>query len=164
MVVLPLGIVSGQDYEAPDWNQNWHQWRGPQANGVAPLCDPPVQWDKNTNVKWKAEIPGQGASNETRQILAVRGYVRLIGLSNERPAEDTLKMYKAAMEVAHQPDEKKLVLSGVSNVPSRNVLEFVERYLEDGQIKAEAKIAYEKISDLLKTGLRRRTAPRLQNR
>lgn len=109
----------------------------------------------------------KGNSNEARQILAVRGYVRLIGLSNERPAEDTLKMYKAAMEVAHRPDEKKLVLSGVSNVPSRNALEFVEGYLEDRQIKAEAKIAYEKISDLLKTGLRIRrirTAPRLQNR
>jgi len=43
MVVLPLGIASGQDYKAPDWNQNWHQWRGPQANGVALLGDPPVQ-------------------------------------------------------------------------------------------------------------------------
>ena len=64
----------------------------------------------------------------------------------------------------HRPDEKKRALSGVSNVPSHNALEFVEGYLEDGQIKAAAKIAYEKISDLLKTGLRRRTAPRLQNR
>ena len=91
-------------------------------------------------------------SNETRQILAVRGYVRLIGLSNERPAEDMLKMYKAAMEVAHRPDEKKRVLSGVSNVPSHNALEFVEGYLEDEQIKAEAKIAFEKIFDLLKKG------------
>jgi len=44
VAVFPLGVGSarntnaetGQDYEAPDWNQNWHQWRGPQANGVAP--------------------------------------------------------------------------------------------------------------------------------
>jgi len=60
--VLPFGIVSARNTEAPEWNQNWHQWRGPQANGVAPLGDPPVQWDENTNVKWKVEIPGQGAS------------------------------------------------------------------------------------------------------
>ncbi len=62
MVVLPVGIVSARNTEASDWNQNWHQWRGPQANGVAPLGDPPIQWDENTNVKWKVEIPGQGAS------------------------------------------------------------------------------------------------------
>jgi len=62
MVVLPVGIVSAQNTKGPDWNQKWHQWRGPQANGVAPLGDPPVQWDENTNVKRKAEIAGQGAS------------------------------------------------------------------------------------------------------
>ena len=41
---------------------NWHQWRGPLANGVAPHGDPPVRWDENTNVQWKVEIPGEGSS------------------------------------------------------------------------------------------------------
>ncbi len=40
----------------------WHQWRGPWANGVAPHGDPPVQWDENTNIQWKVEIPGEGNS------------------------------------------------------------------------------------------------------
>ena len=42
--------------------ENWHQWRGPEASGVAPRGDPPVEWDQSRNVKWKAEIPGQGKS------------------------------------------------------------------------------------------------------
>jgi outer membrane protein assembly factor BamB len=40
---------------------NWHQWRGPNADGVAPHGDPPLAWDESTNVKWKAAIPGTGS-------------------------------------------------------------------------------------------------------
>lgn len=38
----------------------WHQWRGPEASGVAPDADPPIEWGENKNVRWKTEIPGQG--------------------------------------------------------------------------------------------------------
>jgi outer membrane protein assembly factor BamB len=41
---------------------NWHQWRGPLANGEAPRGKPPSRWDPKTNIKWKAELPGKGAS------------------------------------------------------------------------------------------------------
>jgi outer membrane protein assembly factor BamB len=41
---------------------NWHQWRGPEATGFAPTADPPLMWDAKTNIKWKAELPGRGAS------------------------------------------------------------------------------------------------------
>jgi outer membrane protein assembly factor BamB len=41
---------------------NWHQWRGPEANGTAPHGDPPVTWDEKTNIKWKAELPGRGSA------------------------------------------------------------------------------------------------------
>jgi outer membrane protein assembly factor BamB len=41
---------------------NWHHWRGPLANGTAPKADPPVTWDKNTNIQWKAAIPGRGSA------------------------------------------------------------------------------------------------------
>jgi outer membrane protein assembly factor BamB len=39
---------------------NWHQWRGPSANGVAPAGDPPIEWNEGKNIRWKAEIPGIG--------------------------------------------------------------------------------------------------------
>lgn len=42
--------------------QNWHQWRGPEATGVAPTGDPPIEWDDAKNLKWKVEIPGHGKS------------------------------------------------------------------------------------------------------
>ncbi len=41
---------------------NWHHWRGPLANGVAPNAKPPLNWDADTNIKWKTEITGSGTS------------------------------------------------------------------------------------------------------
>ena len=47
---------------AADRLHNWHQWRGPNANGVATAGDPPVQWSESTNVQWKVKLPGAGSS------------------------------------------------------------------------------------------------------
>jgi outer membrane protein assembly factor BamB len=41
---------------------NWHQWRGPSADGVGPHADPPVEWDEQSGVRWKLELPGRGNS------------------------------------------------------------------------------------------------------
>src|SRR5689334_25227531 len=40
--------------------QNWPSFRGPNASGVADGKPTPTSWDveKNTNIAWKAEIPG----------------------------------------------------------------------------------------------------------
>lgn len=42
---------------------NWHQWRGPEATGVAPQADPPTVWSAERGLKWKTEIPGWGKSS-----------------------------------------------------------------------------------------------------
>jgi len=39
---------------------NWHQFRGPTGNGVAPKATPPTTWSEEKNIKWKVEIPGKG--------------------------------------------------------------------------------------------------------
>jgi outer membrane protein assembly factor BamB len=39
---------------------NWHQWRGPDANGVSRTAKPPIQWGEGKNVRWKVETPGKG--------------------------------------------------------------------------------------------------------
>jgi outer membrane protein assembly factor BamB len=42
--------------------ENWPHWRGPLANGTAPTANPPLHWDTNTNIKWKAPLPGRGSA------------------------------------------------------------------------------------------------------
>lgn len=42
--------------------QSWAQWRGPYGTGVAPGANPPVEWDDDNNIRWKAPLPGLGHS------------------------------------------------------------------------------------------------------
>lgn len=61
--LLPGAVVAeeGSDFAARR-PYNWHQWRGPDATGVAPHAEPPLHWDAQTNIKWKAELPGEGSA------------------------------------------------------------------------------------------------------
>jgi outer membrane protein assembly factor BamB len=58
LVFVPLAAITDQNP-----TQNWPQWRGPHANGVAPDADPPATWSETENVKWKVEIPGRGSGS-----------------------------------------------------------------------------------------------------
>ena len=60
LLTLCIGMTCGA--AEPGWSDNWTQWRGPEANGTAPKGDPPITWDKTTNVKWKAALPGRGSA------------------------------------------------------------------------------------------------------
>eukprot|EP00913_Durusdinium_trenchii_P035228 g32958.t1 len=61
LVTAMCSTVVADDFHKQS-QSNWHQWRGPNADGVAPNSDPPVEWDENTNIKWKAPLPGRGSS------------------------------------------------------------------------------------------------------
>ena len=53
---------AGAESLVPGPEDNWHQWRGPAADGTAPNANPPTTWDENTNVKWKAPLAGRGSA------------------------------------------------------------------------------------------------------
>ncbi len=62
---LSFGVCLSQAVAAdpgPTRLDNWHHWRGPEANGTAPKADPPITWDAQTHVKWKASLPGRGSA------------------------------------------------------------------------------------------------------
>ncbi|HSR50370.1 MAG TPA: PQQ-binding-like beta-propeller repeat protein [Acidobacteriota bacterium] len=57
---LSLALAVTPESEATD--QNWPRWRGPDASGVAPATDPPLEWSEDKNIRWKFDIPGRGNS------------------------------------------------------------------------------------------------------
>jgi outer membrane protein assembly factor BamB len=61
-VFLATGILAADEFVERRL-ENWHQWRGPEATGVAPKGDPPTEWSETKNIKWKVEIPGQGSAS-----------------------------------------------------------------------------------------------------
>jgi outer membrane protein assembly factor BamB len=66
LVALGWLTISGHPLHAAsldeDRARNWHQWRGPEANGVSRTAKPPVEWSETKNVQWKVAIPGSGSS------------------------------------------------------------------------------------------------------
>ncbi len=42
--------------------ENWHQWRGPNNDGISKDTNVPIKWSQTENVKWKLPLPGEGAS------------------------------------------------------------------------------------------------------
>ena len=73
--------------------ENWHRWRGPNGDGVAPEGNPPVTWDAEKNVSWKVEIPGRGSASpivwgdRVFVLTAVPGAARDDAAQQERRAE-----------------------------------------------------------------------------
>ncbi|MGA2679194.1 MAG: HEAT repeat domain-containing protein [Sedimentisphaerales bacterium] len=89
----------------------------------------------------------QTFENPVHKALALRGYVRLAGLPNNRPAEETMKMYKDAMALASDASEKKMVLSGLSGTNSFEAMDMAASYLDDKDLKEEAEAAAIKIAE-----------------
>ncbi len=60
-----LGIVvsevKGEDVDLLR-KEGWHQFRGPEGNGVSRGGAAPVVWGEKKNVKWKVEVEGHGSS------------------------------------------------------------------------------------------------------
>jgi len=62
--VITVGIIArsllleGNSFAENDWPN----WRGPLGNGTAPSANPPRNWSPETNIKWRAPIPGNGSS------------------------------------------------------------------------------------------------------
>ena len=42
--------------------QNWPNWRGPEADGIAGQGNYPVTFSATDNIAWKTELPGKGGS------------------------------------------------------------------------------------------------------
>jgi len=73
------------------------------------------------------------STNQTHKVLALRGYVRMAGMSS-----NPIAMYARAMSLAERLEDKKLVLGGLGNADSEMALELVELYLIEDELRNEA--------------------------
>lgn len=95
--------------------------------------------------EWKNDSPistlfnvAEKAKSQSHKTLALRGIIRLTGLESDRSTEATNELYKRAMALATNAQEKKAVLSGLSNVMSISAFRMAETYLSLENLKAEA--------------------------
>ena len=67
---------------------DWLQFRGPGGLGIAPDKGMPLKWSADTNLAWKAELPGPGASSPI--VVGDRVFVTCYsgyGLSKDEPGD-----------------------------------------------------------------------------
>jgi HEAT repeat protein len=91
----------------------------------------------------------KSTSNETHRILALRGYIRLIGQATEKPAAQQVALHESALALCSRPDEKRLVLASLANIPDPAALKLAESLESDPKLKNEAAAARKKIQQAL---------------
>ncbi|MHC4621420.1 MAG: ThuA domain-containing protein [Planctomycetota bacterium] len=89
----------------------------------------------------------QRSRDDRERVLALRGFIRMIGLDSERPAEERVRRYKEAMGLASNVTEKKAVLAGLANVKSLAALEMAADYLDESALQQEAEAAVVRIAE-----------------
>ena len=63
LLAFPVLAQDPASRSSADALRNWPQWRGPLANGIAPLAHPPVHWSETNNIRWKFPLPGKAHSS-----------------------------------------------------------------------------------------------------
>jgi HEAT repeat protein len=89
----------------------------------------------------------QTSNNDVHRVLALRGFVRLLGIDSDRTAEEVVQMYRKAMSLAPNEIEKKRVLSGLANAGSLEALQMAAQYLDDRALCLEAQLSVVKIAE-----------------
>ena len=92
----------------------------------------------------------QNATKPANKIIGLRGYVRMIGLT-QTATENLVAMCEKAMALATRVEEKRLVLSAASRIPDEKAVAFVSKAAADTQLAAEAKAAKTELDRLLKS-------------
>jgi hypothetical protein len=80
------------------------------------------------------------------QILALRGFVRLLRFDSELPTADTVKKFRRAMELAANPNEQKMILGWLAEARALGALEMAVAQLKNETLRGDAEIAAVKIA------------------
>ncbi|MFW6162044.1 MAG: HEAT repeat domain-containing protein [Planctomycetota bacterium] len=94
---------------------------------------------------------------DTQKVLALRGYIRMIGLREKASVDQRLAMCRQAMEAATRDDERRQVLSAVADIPDPKALAFAQEYLDNQALRNEAASAVIRIATAI-SGTDRDTA------
>jgi len=85
------------------------------------------------------------SSNPVHQVLALRAYLRMVEMDEYLSPEDAIRTLKKALAIAKRAEEKKTILSILTGFACKDALRLAKSMTKDKEVKAEAKLAVEKI-------------------
>jgi HEAT repeat protein len=103
--------------------------------------------------EWPTAAPSQNllaiaenSKHPTHQILALRGFVRLLRFESELPSEETIRKFRRAMELAANPNEQKMVLGWLAEIKALGALEMAVAHTKNAALRPDAEVAAVKIA------------------
>ncbi|MHC4421947.1 MAG: HEAT repeat domain-containing protein, partial [Planctomycetota bacterium] len=90
-------------------------------------------WPDDAPAPDLAELASSAQGTETGRV-ALRGYVRLAGLVEARPPEATVAMYRRALDLSVDVEDRRLVLDGLSGVADLEALNLAQASLDDADV------------------------------
>lgn len=88
----------------------------------------------------------KGSNDRRLKTLALRGYIRMIGLNENRSPDEALRLYREASALAGTVEEKRAILSGIGKVRSLGALDLAAGFLRSEDLHAEAELAVVEIA------------------
>ena len=85
------------------------------------------------------------SSDRTHKVLALRAYIRMIGMEPYRSPEDAVGALKEALVWAERPEEQKLILGILPQFSCPDALKLAESLLREKGVEEEAKQAVQQI-------------------
>lgn len=82
------------------------------------------------------EIAERGR-RQSHRILALRGYIRLLGTLPDRPVPEKLEGFRQAMALAQRVEERRRVLGGLGHIAAPEALRMVESHWGDPELSEE---------------------------
>ena len=86
------------------------------------------------------------ADSEVHRVLALRGYVRLLGLAENADPRETVRKYAEVLVTTKRAEARRLVLGGLAEVPHAGALTLATSHLDDPAVRSEAASAAAKIA------------------
>jgi len=102
-------------------------------------------WPNNESAPNLLAVAEKSKQN-THQILALRGFVRLLRFESALPNAETVKKFRHAMELAANPNEQKMILGWLADVKALSALEMAVAHQKNEMLRADAEIAAVKIA------------------
>ena len=91
----------------------------------------------------------KSSNDATEQILALRGYIKLLGVPANRSAAETVGYLTQAMDAARRTEEKKAVLAALPKYPCKEALALAEKAGQEASLRNEAELAAGRIKELV---------------
>ena len=104
------------------------------------------QWPNTAPAPRLLEL-ARASTDPTLQVLALRGYIEVVG--QEPDAAKRLGLLEQAAAAAQRPDERKLALGQIGQIPSAEALQAVLASLTDPALANEAGLAAVSIAEKL---------------